>query len=330
VRGLGEGAVRSILEARSKGGPFTSLFDLVERTDPRALNRRALEALIMAGACDAFGHRAQLMAGLETALREAQLRQAEAEAGQASLFDAFGGGSAGAPAAPRPAPQLPDVAPWPESERLAREKEILGFFISGHPLERYRDEVRVFQAVNTANLKAHRDQRVELAGVVTSVSRQISKKNGAEWGRVTVEDFHGTASVLVFGETWETYREVLTQDTPVLLRGTVKGREDEETPPIFLDEAIPLEHLRKKGALGVEVKLVGGNGATAEVIESATRAFEAHPGPAPLFVEWVGTGGGGGAPTRLRSRRITVSPNERLLEELRSLFGKDHVRLVKP
>ncbi len=332
IRGLGEGAVTSILEARASGGEFSSLFDLVERCDLRALNRRALEALIMAGACDRFGHRAQLATGMELALREAQVRQAEAEAGQASLFDAFGGGPA-APAAQRPAPQLPDVAPWPESERLAREKETLGFFISGHPLDKYRDEVRVFQAVNTANLKSYREQKVELAVVVTAVSRQISKKNGAEWGRVTVEDFYGTASVLVFGETWEMNRDILLQDAVLLLRGTVRGREDEESPPLFLDEAAHLASLRTRGVLGLELRLPAGEGDAG--IEEATRLLRGSPGPAPLFVQWLHTPGNGraggapDAPPRLRSRGITVAPDEPLLRRLRELFGDDQVRLVR-
>ncbi len=331
MRGLGEHAVSSILQARAEGGPFTSLFDLVDRCDLRALNKRALEALIMAGACDKFGHRAQLATGLELALMEAQLRQAEAEAGQASLFDAFGGGPA-APAVARPAPQLPEVAPWPESERLAREKEILGFFISGHPLEKYRDEVRVFQAVNTANLKSYRDQRVELIGVVTAVSRQISKRNGAEWGRVTVEDFYGTATVLVFGEVWELNHEILRQDAVLLLRGTVKGREDEEAPPLFLDEALSLASLRTRGVLGLELRLPAGVAAS---LARATELLRAAPGPAPLYVQWLHAPGNGGAADgqtpgpRLKSRAITVSPDEVLLRHLRELFGEDQVRLVR-
>src|SRR5690606_29474757 len=111
----------------------------------------------------------------------------------------------------------------------------LGFFISGHPLERFREEVRVFEGVNTSNLVEYRDQKVELACVVTGVSRQISKRTGGEWGRLLVEDFHGTATVLAFGESWEAFHDLLVQDAPVLIRGTVSGRErDEDDPPIFL------------------------------------------------------------------------------------------------
>ncbi|HUG39600.1 MAG TPA: DNA polymerase III subunit alpha [Longimicrobiales bacterium] len=328
-RGVGEGAVRTILEART-AGPFTSLFDLVDRVDLRAAGKRTLEALIAAGACDSFGHRAQLMAGLEKAVGEAQLRQADRVSGQGSLFD---GGAEEAPA--REAPTLPDVPKWPEADRLAREKEVLGFFISGHPLEKFRDELRMFHEVNTANLAEHRDRKVELACVVTAVSRQISRRNGSEWGRITIEDFHGTASALAFGEAWEKHRDVLVQDAPVLVRGQVSGRDrDEDDPPIFLDEALPLATLRDAGSIGLELRLPRGE--TAERIEAATAVFQRSPGQAPLFVVLEGGNGGGtgvangeGGPRRFRSRSVRVSANAELMDQLRELFGSERVRLVR-
>jgi DNA polymerase III subunit alpha len=320
LRGLGEAAVGSILDARRSGGEYQSLFDLAERVDLRAVGRRSLEALVLAGACDTFGHRAQLLAGLDMVVREAQVRQAERASGQASLFDL--GGPAEAPAE-RPEPKLPEVPRWPESERLAREKEILGFFISGHPLEKYRDEVRVFGQVSTANLRQFRDQKVELACVVTVVSRQISKRNGAEWGRITVEDFTGTASVLAFGDVWEQYHDLLAQDAPVLIRGQVSGRDrDEDAPPIFLDSVVPLGSLRANGSLAIELLLEPV--AAESALAAASTAFRAHPGESPLFVRWRN-----GEDVRFRSRSLKLAPSEPLMDELRELFGDDHVRLVR-
>src|SRR5690606_23562381 len=129
LRGLGAGAVSSILENRAADGPYASLFDLADRVDLRLVGRRSLEALILAGACDQFtdppAHRAQLMDALDLVVREAQVRHEERASGQVSLFDTGGA----AESAERPEPQLPDVPRWTESERLTREKEILGFFI---------------------------------------------------------------------------------------------------------------------------------------------------------------------------------------------------------
>ncbi|MGH7448965.1 MAG: DNA polymerase III subunit alpha, partial [Longimicrobiales bacterium] len=270
LRGLGAGAVASILDNRTAGGSYRSLFDLADRVDLKLAGRRSLEAMILAGACDQFtdppAHRAQLIEGLDHVVREAQLRHEERASGQVSLFDMDGPAME---SAERPEPLLPDVPRWTETERLTREKEILGFFISGHPLEKYRDEVRVFEQVNTSVLRQFRDQKVELACVVTGVSRQISKKNGSEWGRITVEDFYGTASVLAFGDVWEQYHDLLRQDAPVLLRGSVSGRErDEDDPPIFLDSVVSLAQLRTAGTLAIELLLTPG--AAEEMVGRAT------------------------------------------------------------
>ncbi|HKJ92456.1 MAG TPA: hypothetical protein VJ957_04765, partial [Longimicrobiales bacterium] len=187
----------------------------------------------------------------------------------------------------------------------------------------------VFAGVNTASLVEYRDQRVELACVVTAVSRQISKRNGSEWGRITVEDFHGTATVLAFGEAWEASRDVLLQDAPVLVRGQVSGRDrDEENPPIFLDDVVPLASVRENGGVGLEVRLRDGEDALARVA-SATATLRGHPGQAPLFVVWEAGEAGGAGRTRLRSRSLNVALSDAVLADLRKLFGQDGVRLVK-
>ena len=259
-------AVRSVLEAR-QDGPFTSLFDFLQRIDIRALNKRACEALIAAGALDAFGPRAPLRAGLDTAYQEVLTRKAEEEAGQATLF-----GSDAGPGLARQAPPLPQIPDWPEAERLAREKEALGFFISGHPLDRFRDVVQAYGQVNTRNLQEHLGQRIELACVITSVSRQISKRDGSEWGRITIEDFSGTATVLAFGDNWANFKEILQKDAPVLIRGAVSGRErDEEDPPIFLDGVSPLAAVRESGTVALCIDI--GHGSDPDAVRRAEVIF---------------------------------------------------------
>src|SRR5690606_26953824 len=202
-----------------------------------------------------------------------------------------------------------------------------------------------------------RDQKVELACVVTAISRQISRKNGAEWGKLTVEDFYGTASVLAFGDVWEQYHDLLLQDAPVLLRGSVSGRDrDEADPPIFLDSAVPLGQLRTGGALAVELLLT--QGAAEEAVTRATDILRASPGSSPVYVTMVhgaraargsngvaanggngshdangSNGGNGGSASleRVRSRApsMRVMPGETLLRHLRALFGSALRRLVR-
>jgi DNA polymerase-3 subunit alpha len=329
IRGVGEGAVRSIIAARLAEGPFLSMFDLLSRIDLRLCNKRVLEALICAGAMDGFapdGGRAQLMEGLEATFNAAQAVQRERESSQAGLFDVVVQGG-GQPLIQEPV--LPRVEKWSEGERLKREREILGFFISGHPLDKHRELIALFDRVNTANLKEHRDAKVELACVVTEVARQVSKRDGAEWGRITVEDFYGTATVLAFGEAWAQQKDALVKDTPVLVLGGVSGRErDEEDPPLFLDRVVPLATMRESGDVAICIELTS-EGCDAERIEKTKRLLSGHPGPAPVIVLW--RNGGGDAPDtpRLRSRSLRIAPREELVRDLRDVLGDEKVRLVR-
>jgi len=322
IRGVGSSAVKSILTAREADGPFTAMFEFLERVDLRALNKRAVEALITAGALDSFGYRSQLLAGLDTAYSEISARKAEEEAGQASLF------GAGDAALEVKDPGLPNVPEWSEQERLKREKEALGFFISGHPLDRYADVVRAFDGVNTANLKDHLGRSLDLACVVTKVQRQISRRDNSEWGKVTVEDFHGTATVLAFKDNWQKYKETLQQDAVVLISGKVSGRErDEEDPPIFLDDAVPLEGVSNSGQLALQIEFPVGAELDEQVFARAKEVVVAHPGTAPLELR-LGVDNGAPAPI-LRSRTLKADPSPETMEALQEMFGKARVRLVR-
>jgi DNA polymerase-3 subunit alpha len=323
VRNVGRGAIESILDARRAGGPFTGLADLCDRVDLRLCNKRVLESLIAAGALDQLdGHRAQLLAALDTALGEAQLRQAEREAGQGSLF---GDGSAViGPAQPVP---LPDVPSWSESERLAKEKEVVGFFISGHPLERFREEVALFGTRTTGTLGQWSEHQVTTAVVVTGVKRQISKKTGAEYARLVLEDFHGTAEALVFPEAWSKLSQVILPDALLLFTGGYSPRDrGEEHAPFIVDDAVPLAELRERGIVGLELTWRAGAAPDAGAIRAAAALCAAHPGPSPVFVAWSD---GNGSKARLRARRLRVEVNEELVHALRDVLGTERVRLTK-
>jgi DNA polymerase-3 subunit alpha len=322
IRGVGSSAVNSILSAREADGPFTAMFEFLERVDLRALNKRAVEALITAGALDSFGYRSQLLAGLDTAYSEISARKAEEEAGQASLF------STGDAAIEVKDPGLPNVPGWSEQERLKREKEALGFFISGHPLDRFADIVRAFDSVNTTNLKEHLGRPLELACVVTKVQRQISRRDNSEWGKITVEDFHGTASVLAFKDNWQKYKETLQQDAVVLLSGKVSGRErDEEDPPIFLDDALLLEGVPNSGQLALQIEFQVGAELDDDVFARAKEVLVAHPGTAPVELR-LGTDNDAESPV-FRSRTLKADPTHETIEALQEIFGKARVRLVR-
>lgn len=334
IRGIGEGAVRSILAAREAEGPFRSMFDLLDRVDLRLCNKRVIEALVCAGALDGFapnGGRAQLLAGLDAAFAAAQHAQKERESLQENIFGELLGDVGGKSGIAEPA--LPHAERWSEAERLTREKEVLGFFISGHPLDNFLDEMALFDRVTTSNLKEFRDQKVEIACVVTDCARQISKRDGSEWGRITIEDYLGTATVLAFGDTWANCKDVLQKDAAVLIRGGVSGRErDEEDPPIFLDGASPLSGVREHADVTVCIELAPG--LPEGTIEKAHAAFAGSPGSSPLIVQWRSLRRSdqpdpAAEDSRLRSKTVRIAPREELVRELREVFGKERVRLVR-
>ena len=321
IKNVGAGAIESILAGRQADGPYRSLVELCERIDLRLCNKRVIEALVDAGACDGLGgHRAQLVAALDAAFGEAQARQQERVSGQHALFGEE------APVSRPPSP-LPDVAPRSEHERLAREKAVLGFFISGHPLARYRAEVELFGTRTTATLGQWSEQKVRVAAVVTVVKRQISKKSGAEYARLTLEDFHGTAEALVFPEAWAKLNEVIRPDGALLLSGGYSARDrDEEQAPFIVEAAQPLDELKTAGAIAVALRWSPLTPPPPDASRAVAALCAAHPGPAPVLVEWSNNGAD---PARLRSRSLRVEVADDLLAALRELVGPDNVHLVR-
>jgi DNA polymerase-3 subunit alpha len=345
IKNVGAAAIESILAGRQADGPYRSLVDLCERIDLRLCNKRVIEALVDAGACDGLGgHRAQLVAALDAVFAEAQARQAERASGQHGLFGDV------APS-PEPHTPLPDIPPRSEHERLAREKAVLGFFISGHPLDRYRAEVELFGTRTTATLGRWSEHKVRIAAVVTVVKRQISKKSGAEYARLTLEDFHGTAEALVFPEAWAKLNEVIRADRALLLAGGYSARDrDEEQAPFIVEAAQPLDELKTAGAIAVALRWSPLAPPPPDAGRAVAALCAAHPGPAPVLVEWAddagnGSGDPGLAPgvspagvsphplpppvARLRSRSLRVEVADDLLSALRDLVGPEHVHLVR-
>ena len=324
IRNVGLGAIDSILAARFEK-PFTSVFDLCERVDLRLCNKRVFEALIAAGALDSLGgHRAQYLAVLDTAIQEAALKQDEAASGQGSLF----GGEGPADKKAQQQLVLPNVAPMGDSERLTREKEILGFYISGHPLEPFRTECELFATHTVSDLGAWTPEPMALGVVVTAIKRQMSKRSGAEFARLTVEDFSGSSEVLVFPEAWSVLAERVRTDVPILLKGGYSKRDqDAETPTFIVDKVTPFAELRTNGNVAVSLELEPDGGVLAAAMDDVRQVAEAHPGTAPLELRWRDPAGGPGA--RFRSRSLTIAASGPALTELRNLLGAERVKLVR-
>ena len=325
IRNVGRGAIESILGAR-RDGAFDDFFDFVERVDLRICNSRVFQALIASGALDSLGgHRRQYLSALEGALHEAALRQEEKVSGQGSLF---GGAESSANGAHAPLVRtLPNVQPYTDAERLAKEKEILGFYISGHPLEPYRTETELFASHTVSQLGAWTDQPITLGVVVTAIKRQISKRSGAEFARLTVEDFSGSSEVLVFPEAWTLLKDRAKPDVPVLLKGSYSKRDQGVDHPTFIIESLtPFAELRATGNVAVAIELPAGHGVKPAIMKELRDLAEVHAGSAPLELRWKDDSG---ASARLRSRSLKIAVTSAALAELRALVGDGHVRLVK-
>jgi DNA polymerase III subunit alpha len=337
IRNVGKGAIDSILAARLER-PFSTFYDFCDRVDLRLCNKRVFEALIASGALDNLGgHRAQFWAVLDTALQEASLKQQEAAIGQFSLL----GGSDDAAVATSPR-VLPNLQPLNDSERLTKEKEILGFYISGHPLEPFRLECELFATHTVSQLGKWTDQPVALGVVVTAVKKQISKRTGAEFARLTVEDFSGSSEVLVFPEAWTMLGDRVKTDVPVLLKGSYSRRDqDVENPTFIVESLVPFVEMRMTGQVAVTIDLSrrpdasgasGGSGGnlSPDVMQDVRAVVDSHAtshASSPLLeVQWAD---GSGMRARLRSRSLRIAASQAALTDLRALLGAERVRLVR-
>ncbi len=331
---LGMGAIKnvgkaadSIITARSKKGRFTSIFDMIRDIDTRIVNKKALESLVCAGALDSLnGTRAQLFAAIDTALEYGSGFQKDRQSGQVNLFDdLFAAGSA---AEERTAaePQLPDIAPWPYNQLLQREKEILNFYVSGHPLDRYRDEIRGFSTIPLTSeaLSGVKDGAgATLGGIITSY-KSHTQRDGKPMAFLELEEFEGSIELLVFGDAFEKFQHLLAVDSMVLVHGTIGKRSSEEKPKLKVDNCVALSEARKLLAKSIHLRLHT-KGLEPDFLSELKSFVVEKPGDCALILHLVTSERN----HRIRSRSCTISPEPDVLKALRLKVGKDNVWLAK-
>ena len=252
VKNVGHNAIESIVTARKEIGAFKSVFQFCEKVDLRLLNKRVIESLIKSGAMDAIGRRSQLMAVVDIAMEHAQKSQRDAAMGQHGLFGVFDPQDE-APSE-KPLPNIPD---WDEHQRLSAEKEILGFFITGHPLEKYRDKMLDFSALTTEDLgqmKSSTGRDEVLVGGILKAVRVSKSKKGDLYGQGRLEDMIGSVDVLCFSESFKRLSEKLKLDVPVLVKGSVRIEEG-SNPKLMISDITPLEEAQPKLARSLRIKI---------------------------------------------------------------------------
>jgi len=237
IKNVGASAVTGITTIRDEGGPFKSLVDFCERVDLTSVNRRMIESFIKAGAADSLpGNRAQKFATVDIAMESGQRASKDRNTGQGGLFGDF-------EAETSPEPTLPQVNDWTSKEKLAGEKEMLGFYVTGHPLDEFRDKVKEKSTHNSAELEnLARGADIAICGVITGVQRRRNKE-GKLWASFQLEDWYGNAECMCFASAFEQLESSLAEDTPVLIRGNALPEENGPSR-ISVKEVTPLANVR--------------------------------------------------------------------------------------
>ena len=313
VKNVGEGAVVSILEARGRVVRFTSLASFCAEIDRHHLNKRALESLIKAGCLDSLGHlRPRLVAGIDGAMDRAQRIQDEGASGQGSLF----GGEEDEGDRSRVRDELPVVPAWSQRELLAYERETLGFYLTGHPLNEHQDLVREFATHTTAMLQGSEGSvDVALCGLGTGLRKRKTKKNEA-WASFLLEDLEGSCETLVFPRAFNDIREVLEEDRAVMVRG--RAEVEEEKVKFIAEEIVPLAGLRERYAESAGLRITA-TGLDDAIMTRLEEILGAHQGSVPLYIALE-------LPRRMTvaiqsGRRWLIKPSAGLTAEVQSLLG---------
>jgi DNA polymerase-3 subunit alpha len=318
IKNVGEGAIDSILEARSEGEPFQSLFNFADRIDGRRVNRRVVESLVKCGAFDSVqSNRASVWTGLDTALEAGASAQRDREIGQDSLF---GGATGGA----MPEPELPDAAEWTDRQRLEYEKEVLGFYVSGHPLASVADHMSRFTDVDSNDTESHDGREVRVGGLLTSV-RETRTRRGALMAFGTLEDLEGAFDLVVFSEPFAQFGTLMktaiegseeSGPVPLLVSGTLEAG---DTPKILVRDVLPLDKAEERLSKHLEVTLTADE-ATGDRLSALRDLIHGNRGECEVVVKLVIPGESetlltlNGAPG--------VRANAALLADLDGLFGR--------
>ena len=318
IKGVGQTAIDSVVAARATaGGAFDDVFALTRSLDLRLVGKKTLEALACAGALDAFeGHRAQMAAAAETAWGWAQKQQADEAAGQSSLF----GAAAGMGTAYRPS--LPTVDPWGRGEQLRHERDLMGFYVSGHPLDDYAAETKAFATVqfgNSAGVMHESD--VTGIGIVTDVVRRTSK-SGRPMAFVMLEDTTGTSEVVLFAQSLERCGHLLVVDDVLLVRG--KAETTRGDLKIIGREVLPMWRVREQLVKAVVLRLDADLLKESDV-EALAGLCEAHRGACKVYMEL--TSRELPRPVRLHARTAVVDLTPDFMKGLNRIVGARQVFL---
>ncbi|HVM59266.1 MAG TPA: DNA polymerase III subunit alpha [Verrucomicrobiae bacterium] len=317
IKNVGEIAVQNIIQVRDAGGRFRSFEDFCTRVDLRTVNRKVLECLVKCGAFDSLGEpRAQVFAAIEYQMNRAASLQRDRERGQTALFDVEP-----VNARRNATGQAPSVE-WSQSEMLAFEKELLGFYVTGHPLTQYADVLRRYELASSGQLEQLQDgQMTRLGGIISKLTPKTTKQ-GKPMAILTMEDLDGSVEVLVFPESYARFAANLKADAAIFVCGKANLREDK--PKITAEQIIPLDDVPRKFTKAVHIRLSAGTteGSTLTRVHDVIRA---HTGNVPVLFCFIYPDG------KLvfleAHEHFSVAPTQQFVRDVEAILGEDSVWL---
>jgi DNA polymerase-3 subunit alpha len=318
IKGVGESAIESVLEAREQGGAFADLFDLCARIDLRKVNKRVLESLIRAGALDELGtHRASLMASLATALQAAGQQSKNDEAGQSDLF-----GGAEVKVMEHHYVEVPE---WSEDQRLEGEKETLGLYLTGHPIARFENELRQIVHATISDLDGSKERAV-VAGLVVGI-RTMQTKRGDRMAFVTLDDRTGRLELAVFADLYNANRELIVKDSLLVVDGQLSVDEYSGGFKMRADRIYTIDQARSQYASRVVVDVDASKAANGFVARLKEILSPTGQGGCPVVLNY--RNGEAEAEIAL-GQEWAVRPTGHILDRLADLAGAQHVHVVYP
>jgi DNA polymerase-3 subunit alpha len=321
IKNVGQNAIESIVAARQKLGQFRSFFEFCENVDLRLLNKRVVESLIKSGAMDSLGRRKQLFDAVDKAMDRGQKAQRDLEAGQHGLFGVFD-----EPQEQTTKAEYLDGAEWDEHQRLAAEKEILGFFITGHPLQKYESKLEDFGALSTQEICALKQStgkdEIFTAGMITNL-RVAKSRKGDLYAQGVLEDMLGTVDLIVFPEAYRRLAEKVKLEVPVLIKGGVRVEEG-SNPKLLVGEIEPLEQARPKLPRAIRIR-VPLETATEQTVDVLHAHCASHPGEAKVLFDLERAGD---FMVIMEPEGYNVQPDRAFIARVEELCGRGSVRIV--
>jgi len=316
IKNVGSGAIDSIIETRKQVGRFFSFKEFCESVDLRQVNKRVLESLIKSGACDSMGEtRGCKMHNLQTTMEMAQADQRDRQLGQSSMFDIF------EEQAEKENIVREDVEEWDEQERLKKEKESIGFYITGHPLDRYAKDVAWFTDANSASIsEAVHDQSVSLAGIPLKVLPKTTRK-GNKMAIVTLEDLQGSVEVILWPEIFSACESLLLNEEPLLVKGKVDA--EGSIPKVIADEVYPLIDAKKywKGKAHIQLLTPG---LEKETLLEIRDILADHKGDNETFIHFIFPDNK--TKTISVERNLRIQPSDDVVQRIEAILGEEAIR----